>query len=221
MRIFEIFKRLFGRAAFWALVFLAVIAGVMWASSLVAHADYTITTVSGEDAQVTLSGSRRFAQQFTTVGAGTIEEVFACYQNDPTTFDAAIYSDVANNPDTELATMTFAGGSSGMLSATLDTPLVIDEEQEYWYVTFGDDSSPQPCGDSSNSLLSYFDQTGSYANTDGIHNISIEVLEGGEEPPPEAATTTESVSTASQEAYNGFVLFFMAMFLTIFIFKKR
>lgn len=220
-RILEIIKRTFGPFLFWLGVFIAFCLGLLWAASVVS-ADEIIETDNDFDAQITLNASRQYGFPFTPSVTGTVTEAEVCITNDATDVVVSITDKVGDDPGTPLGSGTIAGPTTSGVRHTVvfDTPVEVDLGVPYFLHTQGNATDPQICGNGGGGGARYDDGAG-YDPTAARQNIYFVIeTEGGEEPPG-AATTTTSVSTASQEAYNGFVLFFMAMFLTIFIFKKR
>jgi len=233
-RILEITKRIFGRAIFWAVVFIAFVAGIMWAADRVAYADVTgLMIVQDVKANGTAGGgSSATAYQIrtlNTVATSTIDG--ASLSSNVITLPAGTYHVQGCAPSVSTnANMAFWVNQTAV-STTSGLTAFSGADSNY-YACVDDYFS---ISGTSNFVLKH--KTGVTAASTGLGEPSAptgyserysQVViyrmgtstasdDGGSEP----ASTTSELSTASQEAFYGIMVFFLMMFMTIYIFKKR
>jgi len=180
---------------------------------IVSLADYTITTGSGTTplATVVNGSSRKYAQRFTTIGAGTISSLDICIGNGATSIPISIWSDVSSEPGSSLTSGTISTLSSdpGLNTVTFGSPLSVTATTNYWLVTLpATTGDVQTCGISSTSAdpALYANPGPSYSSISQTQHLSIPIVEGGGGGSSSSSTATTSIDILRGQFFFGTLL---------------
>jgi len=241
VRILEGVKRLFGPVLFWLAVFIACIAGIMWAQETFAD-EILDTGVSGASSVAGIPFAsitrERAAQSFSTSAGGLIEQVRVDMYKDATYsatgLNVVIYGDSGGEPD-EVAVATysasmdeFASGSCAEVIFDFAYEGPLDPATTYW-VAFEPQGTPDDqdfvfCGVEPSGYgageLQFFE--GSAWSTTYDRDIAASVYLVDEEPAGAGgtATSTPQEPDGVLHLFLGIWLFYVSMFFMIWVFKR-
>jgi len=217
---------------------------VVWFSPSIAHADYTITTSTnfGNIGGVGQTGRVSYAAPFTTIGAGTMQTFTACLAAGGTpsdNVDLSLEADSAGTPsNTPIATAAVAGssltGTPTDISFSFSSPQSLSASTVYWLVLRRDGSLDgtnlyKPCGNTGSGTQAWASTLGTGTWDQDYVNFNqryvIPIVEGGGGGgggnATDSTTTASLVDSPTEDLFNGFVIFFMAAFGTMWVLRRR
>lgn len=192
LRILEMIKRLFGPVLFWAGVFVAFILGILWAQNALAFSVGTVTDLGMADDWDEPGLYVNESQEDVILMA----ELY-CSSAEPAMLQGC-YADAYLDPDGEsiyIAQMGFYSETYGL-----------DTYQDTFTITV-------PAGQ---SVLFSYGITDASSEPTAVEFSVLEYVS-----PEAGGGEALSISTASQEVFNGMLLYFLSMLGILFVFRKR
>jgi len=239
VRILEGVKRLFGPVLFWLAVFVACIAGVMWASGGIASAQVACTFGYDLDGEVTSVGSNarsQTAQAITTGADGCDLETFSISVSKESgrsdDLQLSIYSDNAGEPDAVLASATpipasaIATGFGNEALETTPITYTLEPSTTYWLVAEGSGSLNDDIvyyvdrGTDGGTTFEYLPNAGAWTTGNASYNLLISVDGFVSEEETATSTNTSTEPDGVLHLFLGILLFFISAWFIIWIFKR-